>query len=36
LLGACSVLDAAGKLDGPTLNERTVAAGLAVAYRRFS
>jgi hypothetical protein len=31
LLGTCSVLDATGKPDGPTLNERMVATGLAVA-----
>jgi endonuclease YncB( thermonuclease family) len=36
LLGTCTVFDAAGKPDGSTLNERMVAAGLAVAYRRFS
>ena len=36
LLGTCSILDVTSKPDGPSLNERMVAAGLALAYTRFS
>jgi hypothetical protein len=36
LLGTCGVLDAAGKPDGATLNQRMVTAGLAVAFTRYS
>jgi endonuclease YncB( thermonuclease family) len=36
LLGTCSVLDATSKPDGPSLNERMVAAGFAIAYTWFS
>ena len=36
LLGTCSVIDAMGRREEPSINTRMVAAGLAVAYRRFS
>jgi endonuclease YncB( thermonuclease family) len=36
LLGSCSVLDAMGRREEPSINTRMVTAGLAVAYRQLS